>query len=174
MARLELRGDLACLPTPSQVLAFQDLFLDLFGTRTCFSQYVYLLLEMLSNAQFALCAVAVALLAPPIQAVPTPSQNKAPTKVLERRDAIASICTQDDTINAADFILYNNLWGEDDATSGSQCTYLDYSNTNSISWQTAWTWKGASDVKSYANAVLNIPATQLSAITSLASTWSWR
>jgi xyloglucan-specific endo-beta-1,4-glucanase len=129
---------------------------------------------MFSNTQFALGAVAVALLAPSIQAVPTPSQNKAPTKVnLERRDPIASVCTQNDIMHASDFILYNNLWGEGDATSGSQCTYLDYNNTNSISWQTAWSWEGASDVKSYANAVLNIPATQLSTITSLASTWSW-
>lgn len=129
---------------------------------------------MFSNTQFALCAVAAALLASSVQAVPTPLHKGASTKMHERRDAIASVCTQNNIINTADFILYNNLWGKADATSGSQCTHLDFSNLNSISWQTNWTWEGAADVKSYSNAVLNIPATQLSSITSLESTWSWK
>jgi xyloglucan-specific endo-beta-1,4-glucanase len=36
--------------------------------------------------------------------------------------AITGFCGQNDLVYAADFILYNNLWGESTATSGSQCT----------------------------------------------------
>ncbi|PYH44703.1 xyloglucan-specific endo-beta-1,4-glucanase A [Aspergillus saccharolyticus JOP 1030-1] len=90
------------------------------------------------------------------------------------RDAIETICTQNNIITTDDFILYNNLWGEEYATSGSECTYLDYVSGNSISWQTSWTWAGGADyVKSYPNAVLNVGAKQLSSITSIPTTWSW-
>ncbi|RAH45309.1 xyloglucan-specific endo-beta-1,4-glucanase A [Aspergillus brunneoviolaceus CBS 621.78] len=90
------------------------------------------------------------------------------------RDAIESICTKNNIITTDDFILYNNLWGEEYATSGSECTYLDYVSGNSISWQTSWTWAGGADyVKSYPNAVLNVGAKQLSSITSIPTTWSW-
>ncbi|PWY69359.1 xyloglucan-specific endo-beta-1,4-glucanase A [Aspergillus eucalypticola CBS 122712] len=93
---------------------------------------------------------------------------------LAARDPIATICTQNNIITTDDFILYNNLWGEDYATSGSECTYLDYDSGNSISWQTSWTWAGGDDyVKSYPNAVLNVGAKQLSTITTIPSTWKW-
>ncbi|OJJ68009.1 hypothetical protein ASPBRDRAFT_58604 [Aspergillus brasiliensis CBS 101740] len=93
---------------------------------------------------------------------------------LTARGPIGTICTKNNIITTSDFILYNNLWGEDYATSGSECTYLDYDSGNSISWQTSWTWAGGDDyVKSYPNAVLNVGAKQLSTITTIPSTWKW-
>lgn len=90
-------------------------------------------------------------------------------------DAIASTCDQYGTIPAADFLLNNNEWGLDTATSGSQCIYLDYDSGNTVSWQTSWTWAGGSStVKSYPNAGLNMAPTLLSSITSMPSTWNWR
>ncbi|KIM92525.1 glycoside hydrolase family 12 protein [Oidiodendron maius Zn] len=87
---------------------------------------------------------------------------------------INTICDPFGSVNAADFNLDNNLWGESSASSGSQCTYLDYDSGDSISWQTSWTWEGdGSGVKSYANAGLNMGATPLSSITSMQSSWSW-
>lgn len=98
-----------------------------------------------------------------------------PTNIdLELRQ-IDTICDQYGSVTAADFNLYNNLWGESSATSGSQCTYLDYDSGDTISWQTFWTWAGdSSGVKSYANAGINIGATVLSSISSMQSSWSWR
>jgi xyloglucan-specific endo-beta-1,4-glucanase len=88
---------------------------------------------------------------------------------------IDTLCDQYGYVTAADFTLNNNLWGESSATSGSQCTYLDYDSGDTISWQASWTWEGdSSSVKSYANAGLNIGATLLSSITSMQSSWSWR
>lgn len=130
------------------------------------------------NSIIGLNALVVVLRALPTFATPTPPRpsSEAPTKTyLAPRAAITSFCGQNNLAHAADFILYNNLWGEDDATSGSQCTYLDYDSGNTISWHTSWTWEGgSSDVKSYANAVLDIGATKLSSISSLQSTWNWR
>lgn len=94
---------------------------------------------------------------------------------LKSRDPIQTLCGQNDIAQVANFILYNNLWGENSATGGSQCTYLDYDQGDSISWQTNWNWNGGEGlVKSYANAVLNVGATQLSAINSMPSTWDWQ
>jgi xyloglucan-specific endo-beta-1,4-glucanase len=118
---------------------------------------------------FLLCSVLIA-------AASTASASPAPSKVeVAPRTAITGFCGQNDLVYAADFILYNNLWGESTATSGSQCTYLDYDSGHTISWQTAWTWEGgSSNVKSYANAVLNVGATFLSSISSIPSTWTWK
>ncbi|KAJ5894724.1 concanavalin A-like lectin/glucanase [Penicillium taxi] len=134
---------------------------------------------------FALSALAVLFAVAPAQAGPD-SHDKFHRDVIPRhrlaearheivaRDAISSICTQNDIITTTSFILFNNLWGEDQATSGSQCTYLDAEGDGWIAWQTAWTWaSGSTSVKSYANAVLNIGARQLSTISSIPTTWNW-
>lgn len=87
---------------------------------------------------------------------------------------IATLCSQYGYVTAADFGLNNNNWGESTASSGSQCTYLDYDSGDTISWHTSWTWEGdSSSVKSYANAGLLMAATRLSSITSMQSSWSW-
>jgi xyloglucan-specific endo-beta-1,4-glucanase len=94
---------------------------------------------------------------------------------LAAAQALDTLCGQYSNVVAANFILNNNNWGEGSATSGSQCTYLDYDSGDTIAWQTAWTWEGGQyNVKSYANAGLNIGATLLSSITSMPTTLSWR
>ncbi|KAJ6141485.1 concanavalin A-like lectin/glucanase [Penicillium chermesinum] len=96
-----------------------------------------------------------------------------PARDSTAKDSTA-LCGQNDLTQTQNFILYNNLWGEGSATSGSQCTYLDYQSGSTISWHTEWTWEGGTgQVKSYPNAVLNIGATQLSAINGLPSTFNW-
>ncbi|KAL4798081.1 xyloglucan-specific endo-beta-1,4-glucanase A [Aspergillus venezuelensis] len=90
---------------------------------------------------------------------------------LSRRD---DLCGQYDTTTAGDFILYNNLWGQDNADSGSQCTGLDSASGNTISWHTSWSWSGGEyNVKSFANAAYQFTATQLSSLSSVPTTWDW-
>ncbi|KAL3433007.1 xyloglucan-specific endo-beta-1,4-glucanase A [Aspergillus tetrazonus] len=87
----------------------------------------------------------------------------------------ADFCGQWDTATAGNFIVYNNLWGQDNADSGSQCTGVDSANGNSVSWHTTWSWSGgSSSVKSYANAAYQFTATQLSSLSSIPSTWEWQ
>jgi xyloglucan-specific endo-beta-1,4-glucanase len=123
---------------------------------------------------FSLAAVIGAAVVPAF-AIPAPPSTVvvSPPRV-EARTPISTICGQWDVTYAADFIIENDLWGESAASSGSQCTELDYDSGNTLSWQTFWTWEGGQyDVKSYSNAVLNIGATQLSSISSLPTTWTW-
>ncbi|KAL2825257.1 concanavalin A-like lectin/glucanase domain-containing protein [Aspergillus pseudoustus] len=87
----------------------------------------------------------------------------------------ADFCGQWDTTTSGDFILYNNLWGEDNADSGSQCTGLDSGSGNTIAWHTSWSWSGGEyNVKSFANAAYQFTATQLSALSSVPTTWNWQ
>ncbi|KAL2840267.1 concanavalin A-like lectin/glucanase domain-containing protein [Aspergillus pseudodeflectus] len=87
----------------------------------------------------------------------------------------ADFCGQWDTVTSGDFILYNNLWGQDNADSGSQCTGLDSGSGNSIAWHTSWSWSGGEyNVKSFANAAYQFTATQLSALSSIPTTWEWQ
>jgi len=64
-----------------------------------------------------------------------------------------SLCTQYAYHSANGYEILNNLWGKDQATSGSQCTYYEGSTGNGIKWSTDWVWQGGPDnVKSYAYA----------------------
>ncbi|KAJ5746588.1 hypothetical protein N7520_011770 [Penicillium odoratum] len=95
-----------------------------------------------------------------------------PTKSLEKR--ASSTCEQWGTITTGSYIVYNDLWGESSATSGSQCVGVNSLSGTTISWYTSWTWAGgSSDVKSYANAALQFTAKKLSAITSIETVWKW-
>ncbi|KAL4928568.1 putative endoglucanase [Aspergillus undulatus] len=99
------------------------------------------------------------------------SLASAASITLNRRD---DFCGQYDTITEGDFILYNNLWGQDNADSGSQCTGLDSISGNTISWHTSWSWSGGEyNVKSFANAAYQFTATQLSSVSSIPTTWEW-
>ncbi|KAE9037272.1 hypothetical protein PR003_g5801 [Phytophthora rubi] len=83
-------------------------------------------------------------------------------------------CDQWGTTTTDNYIIYNNLWGESYATSGSQCTGLDSSGGSSVAWHTNWTWTGASsNVKSYANAALQFDAVQLSSVSSIPTTMEY-
>ncbi|KAL4785364.1 concanavalin A-like lectin/glucanase domain-containing protein [Aspergillus varians] len=93
------------------------------------------------------------------------------SETLHRR---SDFCGQYDTVTKGDFILYNNLWGRDDADSGEQCTGLDSASGNNIAWHTSWSWSGGKyNVKSFANAAYQFTATKLSSLSSIPTTWEW-
>ncbi|KAI1337329.1 family 12 glycosyl hydrolase [Xylariaceae sp. FL0016] len=95
-----------------------------------------------------------------------------PTRTVDKR--ATTFCGQWDSQVTGDYTLYNNLWGEDNADSGSQCTTLDSLSGSSLAWSTSWSWSGgSSSVKSYANVVYSFTATALSSISTIPSTWSW-
>ncbi|OQS02801.1 xyloglucan-specific endo-beta-1,4-glucanase A [Thraustotheca clavata] len=84
-------------------------------------------------------------------------------------------CGQWDTATVGKYIIYNNLWGKDGASSGNQCTGVTSSNGDNIAWHTNWSWQGGfAQVKSYANANLVFTPKQLSAIHSIPTTWKWQ
>jgi xyloglucan-specific endo-beta-1,4-glucanase len=94
----------------------------------------------------------------------------SPTKTLKERST--EICGQWDTVATGSYTIYQDLWGEAAATSGSQCTTVDADSP--LKWSTAWTWAGgSSDVKSYANAVVTASSQQISSISSIESSWAW-
>lgn len=66
------------------------------------------------------------------------SNLSSPTQThLAPRSAITTFCRENGLSDAAEYLLYNNLWGEDKATSGSQCTYLEYDKGETTSWVTS-------------------------------------
>lgn len=96
----------------------------------------------------------------------------SPTKVEKRS---TTICGQWDSVATGSYTVYQDLWDESAATSGSQCTTVKSLSSSTLAWSTSWSWAGgSSSVKSYANAVLTMADTQLSAITTLPTTWKWR
>ncbi|KAL0632676.1 hypothetical protein Q9L58_008435 [Maublancomyces gigas] len=84
----------------------------------------------------------------------------------------ADFCGQWDTATTANnYIIYNNLWGQGAATSGSQCTGLDSSSGSTVAWHTSWSWAGGNfNVKSFANANLIFTPKRISAISTIPST----
>ncbi|KAI1492826.1 family 12 glycosyl hydrolase [Biscogniauxia mediterranea] len=95
-----------------------------------------------------------------------------PTPTVDKR--AETFCGQWDSRVTDVYTLYNNLWGQDNADSGSQCTTLDGMSSGKLAWSTSWSWSGGQyNVKSYANAVVSFTKAQLSAISSIPSTWSW-
>lgn len=70
--------------------------------------------------------------------------------------------------------VLNNLWGQDAATSGSQCTYYLGAAGSGISWSSEWTWAGAeNNVKSYVYAGRQFERRLVNSISSLPTTISW-
>lgn len=84
------------------------------------------------------------------------------------------MCGQWETATAGPYTVYNNLWGQDSATSGEQCTTIDNIEDDDLSWHTAWTWKGGEyEVKSYANVVPTFEPKKISAVSSIPASWDW-
>ncbi|KAI0479476.1 family 12 glycosyl hydrolase [Xylariaceae sp. FL0804] len=123
-----------------------------------------------SVLRLALAAPAALLLAGLARATPAPT-TPTPTRTLAARST--TFCGQWDSVETGSYTVYNNLWGEDNG-SGSQCTTADSLSGSTLAWSTSWSWAdGSSDVKSYANAVLSFTPAQLSAISTIPSTWDW-
>ncbi|KAI4682677.1 uncharacterized protein J4E84_007141 [Alternaria hordeiaustralica] len=95
-----------------------------------------------------------------------------PTATIQKR---ADYCGQWDSAVTGDYTVYNNLWGQADATpGGSQCTGVDGLSGRTLKWHTSWSWAGGpGHVKSYANVVTKITQKALSSIKSLPSVWKW-
>ena len=55
-----------------------------------------------------------------------------PTAIIQRADS----CGQWDSVETGSYTVYNNLWGEDAATSGSECFGVDGLSGDTISWHT--------------------------------------
>ncbi|KAJ6037215.1 hypothetical protein N7540_001494 [Penicillium herquei] len=95
-----------------------------------------------------------------------------PTRSVSKRST--ETCDQWGTITTGSYIVYNDLWGEDYATSGDQCVGVTSLSGTTLAWYTTWTWAGgSSNVKSFANAALSFTAATLSSISSIESTWKW-
>ncbi|KAE9373504.1 glycoside hydrolase family 12 protein [Stipitochalara longipes BDJ] len=96
-----------------------------------------------------------------------------PTGTLQERST--TICGQWDSVVTGTYTVYQDLWNEAQATSGSQCSTITSDTDNSLAWSTSWSWEGASNqVKSYANAVVTMSSIKkISAISSIPTTWKW-
>lgn len=126
---------------------------------------------MLVSSSFKMKLFIAVALSLPLAATLT-TAAPTPTKTLQRR---ADFCGQWDSTVTGSYTVYNNLWGEGSASSGSQCTGVDSLDGNTLAWHTSWTWEGgSSSVKSFANAAYAFTATQLSQISSIPTTWQWR
>ncbi|KAJ7211216.1 glycoside hydrolase family 12 protein [Mycena pura] len=100
----------------------------------------------------------------------------APTDLAERAPAIdtSSHCGLFDTVTAGTYSLLLNQWGASGATSGSDCANLVSQSGTTLAWKSTWTWNGGNGVKSFTNINVNSPLNkQLSAISSMPSTWVW-
>lgn len=79
-----------------------------------------------------------------------------------------------DTIHAGPYTIYQNVWGSRAATSGRQCSSLNYVSGDHVSWNTVWDWQGGpGSVKSFANVELKFSTRQLGSISSIPTTWQW-
>lgn len=107
-------------------------------------------------------------------ALAAPSAVEIPSKTIEKR--ATTICGQWDTVETGTYTLYQDLWGESAATSGSQCSTFTSLSGNTIVWSTSWTWAGgSSSVKSFANVVVTqSTGYQVSAISTIPTTWTYR
>ncbi len=78
----------------------------------------------------------------------------APAATIEKR---ADFCGQYESATKGSYIVYNNLWGEGAATSGSQCSGINGLSNNILSWHTSWTWAGGYIVPSSLRPSLSTP-----------------
>lgn len=86
----------------------------------------------------------------------------------------SSHCGQWDSVSAPPYMLYLDQWGLSGASSGSDCASLTSLSGTTIAWKNNWTWTGGTGVKSYTNIAVNSNLNkQLSAISSMPSTWKW-
>ncbi|GMF23957.1 unnamed protein product [Phytophthora lilii] len=77
-------------------------------------------------------------------------------------------CGQWDWAKSTNYIVYNNLWNKNAASSGSQCTGVDKISGSTIAWHTSYSWASApTQVKSYANAALIFTPKQIKSISTI-------
>ena len=90
------------------------------------------------------------------------------------QEPVATLCEQYGYHAAEGYELLNNLWGQDSATSGSQCTYYFGPSGSGISWGSDWQWEGGeNEVKSYVYVGREFERPLVSDISSLPTTVTW-
>ncbi|MBE3044914.1 hypothetical protein IMZ48_20615 [Candidatus Bathyarchaeota archaeon] len=90
------------------------------------------------------------------------------------QEPVATLCEQYGYHSAEGYEILNNLWGQDSATSGSQCTYYLGPSGSGISWSSDWQWEGGeNDVKSYVYVGREFERPLVSDISSLPTTVTW-
>ncbi|KAK7039470.1 glycoside hydrolase family 12 protein [Favolaschia claudopus] len=98
-----------------------------------------------------------------------------PANVRDRANVdTSSHCGLFDSVTAGSYSLLLNQWGASGATSGTDCANLVSLDGTTLAWKTTWTWTGGNGVKSFTN--INVDSglnKQLSAISSIPTTWSW-
>ncbi|KAJ7064978.1 glycoside hydrolase family 12 protein [Mycena amicta] len=110
------------------------------------------------------------LLAPFVFAAPAPTDLAARAADVDT----SSHCGLFDSVVAGSYSLLLNQWGASGATSGSDCANFISQSGTTVAWKTTWTWVGGNGVKSFTNINLNSGLNQqLSAISSIPSTWVW-
>lgn len=85
--------------------------------------------------------ISVALLSALVSAAPRQFNDKAATratKTVNKAATSTEICGEWDTVETGNYILYQDLWGEDNASSGSQCSEVTALDDNTISWETRY------------------------------------
>jgi xyloglucan-specific endo-beta-1,4-glucanase len=93
-----------------------------------------------------------------------------PTELVSRA---AAQCGQYQSQTSGPYTLYTNGWGWSSGT-GSQCSQVDSLTGSSLAWSTTWSWSGTpNQVKSYTNIDTPFTKKQLSAYTSIPTTWKW-
>ncbi|KAH7345611.1 glycoside hydrolase family 12 protein [Rhizoctonia solani] len=111
--------------------------------------------------------------------VATPVAVGITSSALEKRFNVLSGQWDTETEGSGRYTLYNNLWGQSYDTSGTQTTQATSYSGTTLAWKTTYSWVGSSSqVKSCndvdANVALNTGlGKQLSAISSIPSTWKW-
>lgn len=106
-------------------------------------------------------------------ALAAPAESSPKTSALQVR--ADESCDSYASWTLSPYTIYHNNWGASSATSGSQCTTVDSVTDGDAVWSTSWTWAGgSSSVKSYSNVALINVNKQLSAVSSIPSTWDWR
>ncbi|KAI3327584.1 glycoside hydrolase family 12 protein [Xylariaceae sp. AK1471] len=85
-----------------------------------------------------------------------------------------SLCDQYGYYAANGYYFNNNMWGKASG-SGSGCTYIDYTNGNSVGFHVQWQWSGGdNNVKAYPYAGRTLSSKKLvSQIGSIPSSVSW-
>ncbi|KZV69607.1 glycoside hydrolase family 12 protein [Peniophora sp. CONT] len=85
-----------------------------------------------------------------------------------------SYCGQWDQVTVGTYTLFLDQWGLSGATSGSDCATIDSQSGSTVEWTQTWSWTGGTGIKSFTNLQQNSGANkQLSAISSIDTTWDW-
>ena len=100
--------------------------------------------------------------------------SAAPAALNILSDRATQQCGQYQSQVQGAYTLSTNGWGWTAGT-GSQCSEINSVSGNTIAWDTTYSWSGGpTSVKSYTNIQANTyTRKQLSAYTSLPTTWKW-